>query len=100
MFNEKVGSTPVEPSTDSHNSVIPDDSFPERCKLDTSDTGVTGTLPDSVSGGRSAIKSYQIIIKNSSDVARSIIYNFNVVSYCNQYDVSRLSYMNRFVAWE
>jgi len=69
-------------------------------KLDTSDTGVTGTLPDSVGGGRSAIKSYSIIIKNSSDVARSIIYNFNVVSYCNQYDVSRLSYMNRFGAWE
>ncbi len=69
-------------------------------KLDTSDTGVTGTLPDSVGGGRSAIKSYSIIIKNSSDAERSIIYNFNVVSYCNQYDVSRLSYMNRFGAWE
>lgn len=69
-------------------------------KLDTSDAGVTGTLPDSVGGGRSAIKSYSIVIKNSSDVARSIIYNFNVVDYCNQYDVSRLSYMNRFGAWE
>ena len=59
-----------------------------------------GILPDSVAGGRAAIKSFSIQMENTTSSPTSIIYIFNVVSYCPNYDQSRLAYMNRFGAWD
>tara|TARA_R110002050_G_scaffold24659_2_gene65848 strand:+ start:3479 stop:4993 length:1515 start_codon:yes stop_codon:yes gene_type:complete len=69
-------------------------------KLDTSEASYSGTLPDSVSGGRDAIKSYTIFVRDSVGGTKSLQYTFNIVSYCPQYEQSRLSYMNRFGVWE
>ena len=63
-------------------------------------SSLTGDRPDDVPGGRSAIKSYRIRTTDSSGQPSSMNYVFNIVNYCNQFDVSRLSYMNRFGAWE
>ena len=69
-------------------------------KIDTSASPYSGTLPDSVAGGRDAISYYVVKIQNSSGTDMSARYDFNVVQYCSQYDQSRLAYMNRFGAWE
>ena len=61
---------------------------------------ITGTLPDSVAGGRDAIKSYVIYFQNSFSVRVSSLQIFNVIEYCPMYEQSRLAYMNRFGAWE
>tara|TARA_R100001460_G_scaffold14769_3_gene32961 strand:+ start:2093 stop:3604 length:1512 start_codon:yes stop_codon:yes gene_type:complete len=69
-------------------------------KIDTSDSSYSGTLPDSVAGGRDAIKSYTIFVRDSVAGTKSIQYTFNIVNYCSRYEQSRLSYMNRFGVWE
>ena len=70
-------------------------------KLVIDGTNVAGTLPDSVAGGRDAIKSFTLFFEeNGGATITSITYMFNVVNYCAEYDQSRLSYMNRFGAWE
>ena len=71
-------------------------------KIDTSEAPYTGTLPDSVAGGRDAIKYYDVYFSSDSvgSTPTSITYRFNVQTYCSRYEVSRLSYMNRFGAWE
>ena len=69
-------------------------------KIDTSEASYSGTLPDAVAGGRDAIKSYTIFVRDSSSNTKSLQYTFNVVNYCSRYEQSRLSYMNRFGVWE
>lgn len=69
-------------------------------KLTIDGSNVNGLLPDSVAGGRSAIKSYFIKSQDSGGTQTSSGYIFNIVSYCPQFDQSRLTYMNRFGAWE
>jgi len=72
-------------------------------KIDTSESPYTGTLPDSVTGGRSAIKYYDVYFSANASGAGteySATYRFNVETYCDKYEVSRLAYMNRFGAWE
>lgn len=69
-------------------------------KIDTSESSYSGTLPDAVAGGRDAIKSYTIFVRDSSSNTKSLQYTFNIVNYCSRYEQSRLSYMNRFGVWE
>lgn len=70
-------------------------------KLTVDGVNVDGTLPDSVAGGRNAIAKYKVFATQQSTAApMSDIYMFNVVSYCSNYDQSRLAYMNRFGAWD
>ena len=69
-------------------------------KIDTSSSSYSGTLPDSVTGGRDAIKSYTIFVRDSVAGTKSLQYTFNIVNYCSRYEQSRLSYMNRFGVWE
>ena len=61
---------------------------------------IQGLLPDSVQGGRDAIKSYAMWCQSSFSQRVSSVYIFNVIEYCPKYEQSRLSYMNRFGAWE
>ena len=71
-------------------------------RIDTNETAYTGTKPDDVSGGRSAITHYTLQISNTGnpDQLRSRIYKFNIKDYCNRYEQNRLSFMNRFGVWE
>jgi len=69
-------------------------------KIDTSEASYSGTLPDSVAGGRSAIAYYVVKIQTSAGVDMSARYDFTITSYCDRYEQSRLAYMNRFGAWE
>ena len=70
-------------------------------KLTVDGVNVSGTLPDSVAGGRDAISWFRIYANQQTTYApMSDIYRFNIVSYCSTYDQSRLAYMNRFGAWD
>ena len=71
-------------------------------KLNLSQSEYSGTLPDSVAGGRSAIAYYKVKMQDDASGTNqtSAEYRFNVVSYCDKYEQSRLAFMNRFGAWE
>jgi len=61
----------------------------------------SGTLPSGVAGGIDAIKSYEVKMRDVSNINdMSTTYKFNVVDYCDRYEQSRIAYMNRFGAWE
>ena len=46
------------------------------------------------------IGKYIVVTRDFTYNYSSHRYRFNVVNYCNQYDQSRLAYMNRFGAWD
>lgn len=69
-------------------------------KIDTTESAYTGTLPDDVTGGRDAIKSYSIRFKSSTNYDMSETYVFEVVDYCDRYEQNRIAFTNRFGVWE
>lgn len=70
--------------------------LPNINRIDLTNPDVSGVLPSSLSG----VKSYVIRVSDFSGIPKSINYVFNLINYCNQYDKSRLAFMNRFGAWE
>tara|TARA_R110000744_G_scaffold292678_1_gene403177 strand:+ start:466 stop:1947 length:1482 start_codon:yes stop_codon:yes gene_type:complete len=62
-------------------------------------TKITGVIPSSATGGITAIKSYKIQVKSGGS-NKSISYIFNIVTYCKNYDQSRIAYVNEWGAWE
>ncbi len=69
-------------------------------KVDTSEASYIGDRPDDVTGGRDAIKSYQVNVKNASLSIVSETYIFEIVDYCDRYEQNRLAFLNRFGVWE
>jgi len=61
---------------------------------------ITGVIPNSVTGGLSALKSYEIRVTGSLGNNKSTSYIFNIVTYCQNYDQSRIAYVNEWGAWE
>ena len=72
-------------------------------EIDLSEGSYSGVLPSGVSGGIDNIKYYKVTMTDPTfpqPAITSMTYVFNVVDYCDRYNTSRLSYMNRFGAWE
>ncbi len=71
-------------------------------QLNTSQAEYSGTKPDSVAGGRSAISYYKVVMSQDTDYSNMVSaeYKFNVKTYCGRYDVTRIAFMNRFGFWE
>lgn len=69
-------------------------------KIDITQAAYGGDVPVAGFIGTDKISYYAVYIETSASVKKSERYDFVVVNYCNQYDQSRLAYMNRFGAWD
>lgn len=72
-------------------------------RLDMTESEYSGTKPDDVSGGRSAITHYTmkvVQVSTPSDLEKSKTYKFNIKNYCDRYEQTRLAFLNRFGVWE
>ena len=68
--------------------------------IDLSESPYSGTLPDSVTGGRDAIAYFDVTLRNTFNQPISSIYRFNVKDYCSRYEQNRISWLNKFGVWE
>ena len=68
--------------------------------VDLSESPYSGTLPDSVSGGRDAIAYYDVTLRNVFNQPITSIYRYNIKEYCSRYEQNRISWLNKFGVWE
>jgi len=59
-----------------------------------------GDIPVNGFIGTDKIAYYAVYIEASNGVKMSERYDFEIIEYCSRYEQNRLSYMNRFGAWE
>tara|TARA_R110000787_G_scaffold16595_16_gene50081 strand:- start:1832 stop:3199 length:1368 start_codon:yes stop_codon:yes gene_type:complete len=69
-------------------------------KIDVTQAAYGGDVPVAGFIGTDEISYYAVYIETSASVKKSERYDFKIITYCPKYDQSRLTYMNRFGAWE